>query len=161
LDVNRIVVEEDRVTKVFAVRGLERVAVVSAEVGEIVAVAGLIKAPVSNTFADPLIQPPLHARPIDPPTLAMSFSVNDSPFAGRDGDKVQSRVIRERLEREAEGNVAIRVTMAADNDSFEVAGRGELQLGVLIETLRREGFELSISRPRVVIRHGPNGREEP
>jgi GTP-binding protein len=91
----------------------------------------------------------------------MSFSVNDSPYAGRDGDKVQSRVIRERLEREAEGNVAIRVTMAADNDSFEVAGRGELQLGVLIETLRREGFELSISRPRVLFRDGPNGREEP
>ena len=99
--------------------------------------------------------------PIDPPTLAMSFSVNDSPYAGRDGDKVQSRVIRDRLEREAEGNVAIRVTMAADNDSFEVAGRGELQLGVLIETLRREGFELSISRPRVLFRDGPSGREEP
>ena len=91
----------------------------------------------------------------------MSFSVNDSPFAGRDGDKVQSRVIRERLEREAEGNVAIRVTMSADNDSFEVAGRGELQLGVLIETLRREGFELGISRPRVLFRDGPSGREEP
>ncbi len=85
----------------------------------------------------------------------MSFSVNDSPFAGRDGDKVQSRVIRERLEREAEGNVAIRVTMSADNDSFEVAGRGELQLGVVIETLRREGFELGISRPRVLFRDGP------
>jgi len=91
----------------------------------------------------------------------MSFSVNDSPFAGRDGDKVQSRVIRERLEREAEGNVAIRVTMSADNDSFEVAGRGELQLGVVIETLRREGFELGISRPRVLFRDGPSGREEP
>jgi GTP-binding protein len=108
------------------------------------------------------VQAPLHARPIDPPTLAMSFSVNDSPFAGRDGDKVQSRVIRERLEREAEGNVAIRVTTAPDNDSFEVAGRGELQLGVLIETLRREGFELGISRPRVLYRDGPSGgREEP
>jgi GTP-binding protein len=91
----------------------------------------------------------------------MSFSVNDSPYAGRDGDKVQSRVIRERLERESEGNVAIRVTVASDNDSFEVAGRGELQLGVLIETMRREGFELSISRPRVLFRDGPGGREEP
>jgi len=161
LDVNGNVVEEGRATKVFAFRGLERVPVDSAEAGEIVAIAGLIKATVSNTFADPSVQAPLHARPIDPPTLAMSFSVNDSPFAGRDGDKVQSRVIRERLEREAEGNVAIRVTMAADNDSFEVAGRGELQLGVLIETLRREGFELSISRPRVLFRDGPNGREEP
>jgi GTP-binding protein len=161
LDVNGNVVEEGRATKVFAFRGLERVPVESAEAGEIVAIAGLIKATVSNTFADPSVQAPLHARPIDPPTLAMSFSVNDSPFAGKDGDKVQSRVIRERLEREAEGNVAIRVTMSADNDSFEVAGRGELQLGVLIETLRREGFELGISRPRVLFREGPNGREEP
>jgi GTP-binding protein len=161
LDVNGNIVEEGRATKVFAFRGLERVPVDSAEAGEIVAIAGLIKATVSNTFADPSVQAPLHARPIDPPTLAMSFSVNDSPFAGRDGDKVQSRVIRERLEREAEGNVAIRVTTAPDNDSFEVAGRGELQLGVLIETLRREGFELGISRPRVLFRDGPNGREEP
>jgi len=161
LDVNGNVVEEGRATKVFAFRGLERVPVESAEAGEIVAIAGLIKATVSNTFADPSVQAPLHARPIDPPTLAMSFSVNDSPFAGKDGDKVQSRVIRERLEREAEGNVAIRVTTSADNDSFEVAGRGELQLGVLIETLRREGFELGISRPRVLFRDGPNGREEP
>jgi len=161
LDVNGNVVEEGRATKVFAFRGLERVPVESAEAGEIVAIAGLIKATVSNTFADPSVQAPLHARPIDPPTLAMSFSVNDSPFAGKDGDKVQSRVIRERLEREAEGNVAIRVTTAPDNDSFEVAGRGELQLGVLIETLRREGFELGISRPRVLFRDGPSGREEP
>ena len=161
LDVSGNVIEEGRATKVFAFRGLERVPVESAEAGEIVAIAGLIKATVSNTFADPSVQAPLHARPIDPPTLAMNFSVNDSPFAGRDGDKVQSRVIRERLEREAEGNVAIRVTAAADNDSFEVAGRGELQLGVLIETLRREGFELGISRPRVLFRDGTNGREEP
>ena len=161
IDVDGNVVEEGRATKVFAFRGLDRVPVESAEAGEIVAIAGLIKATVSNTFADPSVTEPLKARPIDPPTLAMSFSVNDSPYAGRDGDKVQSRVIRERLEREAEGNVAIRVTTAADNDSFEVAGRGELQLGVLIETLRREGFELSISRPRVLFRDGPNGREEP
>jgi GTP-binding protein len=161
LDVDGNVVEEGRATKVFAFRGLERVPVESAEAGEIVAIAGLIKATVSNTFADPSVTEPLRARPIDPPTLAMSFSVNDSPYAGRDGDKVQSRVIRERLEREAEGNVAIRISVAHDNDSFEVAGRGELQLGVLIETLRREGFELSISRPRVLFRDGPNGREEP
>src|SRR5437763_12279577 len=161
IDVKGNLVEEGRATKIFAFRGLERVAVESAEAGEIVAIAGLIKATVSNTFADPVEQAPLHARPIDPPPLAMSFSVNDSPFAGRDGDKVQSRVIRERLEREAEGNVAIRLVTSADNDSFEVARRGELQLGVLIETLRREGFALSISRPRVLFRDGPNGREEP
>ncbi len=161
LDVDGNVVEEGRATKVFAFRGLERVPVEQAEAGEIVAIAGLMKATVSNTFAEPAATQPIKARPIDPPTLAMSFAVNDSPYAGRDGDKVQSRVIRERLEREAETNVAIRVTTAHDNDSFEVAGRGELQLGVLIETLRREGFELSISRPRVLFQDGPNGREEP
>ncbi len=161
IDVDGNPVEEGRATKVFAFRGLERVPVETAEAGDIVAIAGLMNATVSNTIADPAVTEPLHARPIDPPTLAMNFSVNDSPYAGRDGDKVQSRVIRERLEREAEGNVAIRVTTAADNDSFEVAGRGELQLGVLIETLRREGFELSISRPRVLFRDGPDGREEP
>ncbi len=162
IDVDGNVVEEGRATKVFAFRGLDRVPVEQAEAGDIVAIAGLMNATVSNTIADPAVTEPVKkARPIDPPTLAMSFSVNDSPYAGRDGDKVQSRVIRERLEREAEGNVAIRVTTAADNDSFEVAGRGELQLGVLIETLRREGFELSISRPRVLFRDGPNGREDP
>jgi len=161
LDVKGGLVEEGRATKLFAFRGLERVPVESAEAGDIVAIAGLMNATVSNTIAEPAATEPLPAREIDPPTLAMSFAVNDSPYAGRDGDKVQSRVIRERLEREAEGNVAIRVTTAQDNDSFEVAGRGELQLGVLIETLRREGFELSISRPRVLFRDGPNGREEP
>jgi GTP-binding protein len=161
MDVNGNVVEDGRVTKLFAFQGLERVPVETAWGGDIVAIAGLMKATVSNTIGTPQITEPLHAREIDPPTLAMSFAVNDSPYAGRDGDKVQSRVIRERLEREAEGNVAIRVTVASDNDSFEVAGRGELQLGVLIETMRREGFELSISRPRVLFRDGPGGREEP
>src|SRR3990170_4165248 len=161
IDVDGNPVESGRATKVFAFRGLERVSVETAQAGDIVAIAGLVKATVSNTIAHASVSEPLHARPIDPPTLAMSFSVNDSPYAGRDGDKVQSRVIRERLEREAEGNVAIRLTTAADNDSFEVAGRGELQLGVVIETLRREGFELSISRPRVLFRDGPSGREEP
>ncbi|TMJ18452.1 MAG: translational GTPase TypA [Alphaproteobacteria bacterium] len=161
LDVDGNGVEEGRATKVFAFRGLERVPVETAQAGDIVAIAGLTKATVSNTIADPGMTQPLRARPIDPPTLAMSFTVNDSPYAGRDGDKVQSRVIRDRLEREAEGNVAIRITESSDKDAFEVAGRGELQLGVLIETMRREGFELSISRPRVLFRDGPNGREEP
>ncbi len=161
IDVNGRLVEEGRATKLFAFRGLERVPVDSVSAGDIVAIAGLMNATVSNTIADPAVAEPLPAREIDPPTLAMSFAVNDSPYAGRDGDKVQSRVIRDRLEREAEGNVAIKLTTAADNDSFEVAGRGELQLGVLIETLRREGFELSISRPRVLFRDGANGREEP
>jgi GTP-binding protein len=161
LDVHGNLVEDGRATKLFAFRGLERVPVDSAEAGDIIAIAGLVKATVSNTIAEPAAAAPIAAREIDPPTLAMSFAVNDSPYAGRDGDKVQSRVIRDRLEREAESNVAIRVTTAHDNDSFEVAGRGELQLGVLIETLRREGFELSISRPRVLFRDGPSGREEP
>jgi GTP-binding protein len=161
LDVHGNLVEEGRATKLFAFRGLDRVAVETAEAGDIIAIAGLVKATVSNTIAEPAAATPIAAREIDPPTLAMSFSVNDSPYAGRDGDKVQSRVIRDRLEREAETNVAIRLTESADKDSFEVAGRGELQLGVLIETLRREGFELSISRPRVLYRDGPSGREEP
>jgi len=161
IDVDGKPVEEGRASKVFAYRGLDRVPVESAEAGDIVAIAGLTKATVSNTIATPTVTVPIAARPIDPPTLAMSFSVNDSPYAGREGDKVQSRVIRDRLEREAEGNVAIRITESQDKDAFEVAGRGELQLGVLIETMRREGFELSISRPRVLFREGENGREEP
>jgi len=161
MDVNGNVVEDGRATKVFAFRGLERVPVETAQAGDIVAIAGLVKATVSNTVGEPGVSEPLHAREIDPPTLAMSFAVNDSPFAGKDGDKVQSRVIRDRLEREAEGNVAIKVSETPGGDAFEVAGRGELQLGVLIETLRREGFELSISRPRVLFRDGPSGREEP
>ncbi len=104
---------------------------------------------------------PLHAQPVDPPTLAMTFSVNNSPLAGREGDKVTSRMIRARLMRESEGNVAFRITETGDKDAFEVAGRGELQLGVLIETMRREGFELSISRPRVLYRNDPDDRRAP
>jgi GTP-binding protein len=161
MDVNGKVVEDGRVTKLFAFQGLERVPVESARAGDIVAIAGLVKATVSNTVGTPQISEPLHAREIDPPTLSMTFAVNDSPFAGKEGDKVQSRVIRDRLEREAEGNVAIRLSETPGGEAFEVAGRGELQLGVLIETLRREGFELSISRPRVLFRDGPSGREEP
>ncbi|HEX8241724.1 MAG TPA: translational GTPase TypA [Allosphingosinicella sp.] len=161
LDVENEEVETGRATKVFAYRGLERVPVETAQAGDIVAIAGLTRATVSNTIAEMAVTRAIAARPIDPPTLAMSFAVNDSPYAGRDGDKVQSRVIRDRLEREAETNVAIRLTESAEKDAFEVAGRGELQLGVLIETMRREGFELSISRPRVLFREGPNGREEP
>src|ERR671912_1282140 len=155
------VIEEGRATKIMAFRGLERVPVESAEAGEIVAIAGLTAATVANTIADPSVAAPIYAQPIDPPTLAMTFSVNDSPMAGREGSKVTSRMIRDRLMREAEGNVSFHITESADKDAFEVAGRGELQLGVLIETMRREGFELSISRPRVLFRDGPNGREEP
>jgi GTP-binding protein len=155
------VVEEGRATKIMAFRGLERVPVEEASAGDIVAIAGLTKATVSNSIVEPSVTEPLHAQKIDPPTLAMTFTVNDSPMAGREGSKVTSRMIRDRLEREAEGNVSFKITESADKDSFEVAGRGELQLGVLIETMRREGFELTISRPRVLYRDGPDGREEP
>lgn len=161
LDPDGNVVETGRASKIMAFRGLERVAVDEARAGDIISIAGLTTATVANTIADPGVTEPLHAQPIDPPTLSMRFAVNDSPMAGREGTKVTSRMIRDRLFREAESNVAIRVTESADKDSFEVAGRGELQLGVLIETMRREGFELGISRPRVLFRDGPDGREEP
>jgi GTP-binding protein len=148
-------IESGRITKVLAFRGLERTGVELAEAGDIVALTGLKEATVADTLCDPLVEEALPAQPIDPPTLAMTFSVNDSPLAGREGDKVTSRVIRARLMREAEGNVALQVRDAEGGDAYEVAGRGELQLGVLIETMRREGFELSISRPRVLFRNDP------
>ncbi len=157
LDADGNVVEVGRATKLMSFDGLDRVPVESAQAGDIIAMAGLEKATVSNTIADPAVTEPIAAQPIDPPTLAMRFSVNDSPLAGREGSKVTSRMIRDRLMREAETNVAIRVTESADKDSFEVAGRGELQLGVLIETMRREGFELGISRPAELTDMRPSG----
>ncbi|MFC3102105.1 translational GTPase TypA [Altererythrobacter lauratis] len=162
LDSSGKVVETGRASKLLAFRGLERVPVDEAKAGDIVSIAGLAVATVANTIANPSVTEPLQAQPIDPPTLSMRFAVNDSPLAGREGSKVTSRMIRDRLEREAESNVAIRVTESEDKDSFEVAGRGELQLGVLIETMRREGFELGISRPRVIFGTDENGnRTEP
>jgi len=157
------VLESARITKLLSFRGLDRVPVEEAAAGDIVAVAGLAKATVADTLAEPAVTTPLTATPIDPPTLAIMMAVNDSPLAGRDGGKVTSRVIRDRLRREAEGNVAIRVADTADENAFEVAGRGELQLGVLIETMRREGFELTIGRPRVLYRSDPESgrRQEP
>jgi len=161
LDRDGKVIEVGRATKLMSFDGLDRVPVESAQAGDIIAMAGLEKATVANTIADPAVKDPIAAQPIDPPTLAMRFAVNDSPLAGREGDKVTSRMIRDRLMREAETNVAIRVTEAEDKDSFEVAGRGELQLGVLIETMRREGFELGISRPRVLFKEENGQRMEP
>ncbi|HYC03460.1 MAG TPA: translational GTPase TypA, partial [Azospirillaceae bacterium] len=149
------VIEQGRISKVLAFRGLERVGVDEAQAGDIVAIAGLTKTTVADTICEPSVAEALPAQPIDPPTLAMTFGVNDSPLAGREGDKVTSRMIRDRLMREAEGNVALRVTETENADAFEVAGRGELQLGVLIETMRREGYELSISRPRVLYKSDP------
>ncbi|MEL6622390.1 MAG: translational GTPase TypA [Pseudomonadota bacterium] len=145
-------VETFRASKVLAFRGIERQPIELGEAGDIVTLAGMSKANVADTLCDPGVTAAFAAQPIDPPTLAMIFRINDGPLAGQDGDKVQSRVIRERLFKETEGNVAIRVSETDDKDAFEVAGRGELQLGILIETMRREGFELTVSRPRVVTR---------
>jgi GTP-binding protein len=155
------IVEKGRISKVLAFRGLERTPVDVAEAGDIVAIAGLETSTVADTLVNPSVTVPLPSKPIDPPTLSVTFRINDGPLAGREGDKVQSRVIRERLLREAEGNVAIRVTEGTDNDSFDVAGRGELQLAVLIENMRREGFELTIGRPRVVLREENGEKLEP
>jgi GTP-binding protein len=155
-------VESGRITKVLAFRGLERVPLDEAGAGDIVALAGLPNATVAHTICDPSVETPLPAQPIDPPTLAMTFRVNDSPLAGTEGNKVTGRMIRDRLLREAEGNVALRVRESDDKDAMEVAGRGELQLGILIETMRREGFELSVSRPKVLLRRNDAGEmEEP
>ena len=154
------IVERARATKLLSFRGLARVPTERAEAGDIVAIAGLTDATVADTLCDIEVETPLPAHPIDPPTLAITISVNDSPLAGREGDKVQSRVIRDRLLREAEGNVAIRVKFDETGEAaYEVAGRGELQLGVLIETMRREGFELAISRPRVLFKTDPKSHQ--
>ncbi|BEV01116.1 translational GTPase TypA [Novosphingobium olei] len=157
LDMDGKIIETGRASKIMTFRGLDRVPVDEARAGDIISIAGMTIATVSNTIAAPEVTVPIKAQPIDPPTLSMRFAVNDSPMAGREGSKVTSRMIRDRLEREAESNVAIRITESADKDSFEVAGRGELQLGVLIETMRREGFELGISRPRVLFQKDEDG----
>jgi GTP-binding protein len=145
------VLENGRITKLLAFRGLERRPVEEASAGDIVAIAGLELANVADTIASPEVTEAIPAQPIDPPTLAMTFRVNDSPLAGTEGDKVTSRMIRDRLFREAEGNIALKITESTGKDAYEVAGRGELQLGILIETMRREGFELSVARPKVVL----------
>ena len=145
-------VETGRLARLMGFRGLERVPVEEAAAGDIIAVAGLAEATVPDTICAPELALPLPAIPVDPPTLAMTFRINDGPLAGREGRKVTSRQIRERLFREAEGNIAIKVRESEESEAFEVSGRGELQLGVLIETMRREGFELTIGRPRVILR---------
>ncbi|HEY4922478.1 MAG TPA: translational GTPase TypA [Xanthobacteraceae bacterium] len=150
-------IEQGRVSKVLAFRGLERQPIDEAFAGDIITIAGLPEATVAHTICAPEVMVPLPAQPIDPPTLAMTFRVNDSPLAGTEGDKVTGRMIRDRLFREAEGNVALRVSESSERDSVEVAGRGELQLGILIETMRREGFELSVSRPKVLMQQRADG----
>jgi GTP-binding protein len=162
LDRDGKLLEQGRVSKVLAFRGLERQALDEAFAGDIVSIAGFPEATVAHTICAPEVETPLPAQPIDPPTLAMTFRVNDSPLAGTEGSKVTGRMIRDRLLREGEGNVALRVAPSDENDAMEVAGRGELQLGILIETMRREGFELSVSRPKVLLRRNAAGElEEP
>ena len=154
-------IENFRCTKILAFRGLEQTAIDMAEAGDIVSIAGMTKATVADTLADASVNEAIPAQPIDPPTITVTFGINDSPLAGRDGKKVQSRVIRERLMKEAESNVAIKISDTPGGDAFEVAGRGELQMGVLIENMRREGFELSISRPQVLFQEIDGVRHEP
>ena len=154
-------IESFRCTKILAFRGLEQTAIDVAEAGDIVSIAGMTKATVADTLADPQVNEAIPAQPIDPPTITVTFGINDSPLAGRDGKKVQSRVIRERLLKEAESNVAIKISDTPGGEAFEVAGRGQLQMGVLIENMRREGYELSISRPQVVFQEIDGVRHEP
>jgi GTP-binding protein len=158
LDREGKVVETGRVSKILAFRGLERQPIEIGEAGDIVSIAGLVKGSVADTFCAPENDIPIQAQPIDPPTVTMSFIVNDSPLAGTEGDKVTSRMIRDRLFKEAEGNVTLKIEEATDKDSFYVSGRGELQLAILIETMRREGFEIAVSRPRVVFEKDDNGQ---
>ncbi len=159
IDRNGTFIEQGRVSKVLSFRGLERRGIEEGNAGDIVSIAGLPEATVAHTLCAVEVTEPLPAQPIDPPTLSMMFRVNDSPLAGTEGDKVTGRMIRDRLLREAEGNVALRVTESDEKDAMEVAGRGELQLGILIETMRREGYELSVSRPKVLIRFDPDTGE--
>ncbi|MFT4707223.1 MAG: GTP-binding protein [Ascidiaceihabitans sp.] len=154
-------IENFRATKILAFRGLDQTAIETAEAGDIVSIAGMTKATVADTLAEASVVEAIEAQPIDPPTITVTFGINDSPLAGRDGKKVQSRVIRDRLMKEAESNVAVKITDNPNGDAFEVAGRGELQMGVLIENMRREGFELSISRPQVLFQEIDGVRHEP
>jgi GTP-binding protein len=154
-------IEQFRVTKIQAFRGLAQQDIPEAQAGDIVSISGMSKATVADTICALAVDEPLEAQPIDPPTITVTFGINDSPLAGRDGKKVQSRVIRERLLKEAESNVAIRVKDTPGGEAFEVSGRGELQMGVLIENMRREGFELSISRPQVIMREEDGQLMEP
>lgn len=157
IDRNGKLVEQGRISKVLAFRGLERSPIDEAHAGDIISLAGMTKATVADTLCDASVTEPLEAQPIDPPTLSMTFRVNDSPLAGTEGSKVTSRMIWDRLQKEAEGNVALKVARATDAEAFTVSGRGELQLAVLIETMRREGFELGVSRPQVVMQESENG----
>ena len=159
INMNGEFIENAKITKIIEHQGVNKVSRESASAGDIVVLAGFSKATVADTLCDSSVNEPIPAMPIDPPTLTMTFFVNTSPLAGKSGKKLTSRMIGERLFREAETNIALRVTQSANNEAFEVSGRGELQLGILIETMRREGFELSVSRPRVVMQTSENGEK--
>ena len=161
ISINNEFIENFRVNKILAFRGLKQQAIDTAEAGDIVSLAGMSKATVADTIADQSVEDPIPAQPIDPPTITVTFGINDSPLAGRDGKKVQSRVIRDRLLKECESNVAIKMVDTPGGEAFDVSGRGELQMGVLIENMRREGFELSISRPRVIYKDVDGVKNEP
>ena len=161
ISINKELIENFRVNKILAFRGLKQQAIDTAEAGDIVSLAGMSKATVADTIADQSVEDPIPAQPIDPPTITVTFGINDSPLAGRDGKKVQSRVIRDRLLKECESNVAIKMVDTPGGEAFDVSGRGELQMGVLIENMRREGFELSISRPRVIYKDVDGVKNEP
>ena len=162
IDLNSNLIENGRLTKLFKFEGTKKVPVDEVFCGDIICIAGLTKASVSDTICNTNVTTPLKSTPIDPPTMSVTITVNDSPFAGRDGKKVTSTVIRERLIAESETNVAITFSEAGGKESFEIGGRGELQLGVLIETMRREGFELTVSRPKVLFKIGDkNEKLEP
>ncbi|MGL4404379.1 MAG: EF-Tu/IF-2/RF-3 family GTPase, partial [Notoacmeibacter sp.] len=154
-------VENFRITKVLAFRGLSQHAIDVGEAGDIVSITGMTKATVADTLCGLTVSEAIPAQPIDPPTITVTFGINDSPLAGREGSKVQTRVIRDRLLKEAESNVAIQVRDTPGGEAYEVSGRGELQMGVLIENMRREGFELSVSRPRVIYKEEDGVRMEP
>lgn len=158
LDLNGKVKENGRITKLFGFRGIDMVPVDEAKAGDIVCIAGLVDASVSDTICDPQVNEAIESTPIDPPTISITLSVNDSPLSGREGEKLTSNMIRDRLMAEAETNIAITVKQSDEKDSFEVGGRGELQLGVLIENMRREGFELSVARPKVLMQKDENGQ---
>ncbi len=161
ISINNELIENFRVNKILAFRGLKQQAIDTAEAGDIVSLAGMSKATVADTIADQSVEDPIPAQPIDPPTITVTFGINDSPLSGRDGKKVQSRVIRDRLLKECESNVAIKMMDTPGGEAFDVSGRGELQMGVLIENMRREGFELSISRPRVIYKDVDGVKNEP
>ena len=161
ISIDNELIENFRVNKILAFRGLKQQAIDTAEAGDIVSLAGMSKATVADTIADQSVEDPIPAQPIDPPTITITFGINDSPLAGRDGKKVQSRVIRDRLLKECESNVAIKMVDTPGGEAFDVSGRGELQMGVLIENMRREGFELSISRPRVIYKDVDGVKNEP